>query len=436
MTVNKKLSNIQKIVNKEMNVRKQKEYNETILVFDKLKKFIKEKGLMLYGGAALNALVQKKIYKKYDLPDYDFLSYDAKSHSKELADLYGKQGYEYTESKPGTHFGTYKVFASFIPVADITQVPLHLFNRMKKTAVYIKDLDIYTVPVDYLRMAIYIELSRPAGDISRWSKIYERLQLFNKYYPISKPSSNSIYIKNINESENIQKMLTVIRDYIIFKKLVIFGSYALSIFKQKKDTEFPKVSSNMSYFDIISLNAEESIYEITLILKNMGFQLSKQKQNINVVSLAGSRAVAKHKGLSENEFFGTHYSLKYKGKLIIHIFQSQACYSYFNYKNLRIATINTMLSFYYAFLFSERDYFDHVKIKQMIETLYHLRKSSKNNKNIRYKEFQLNCYGKQKFLKNLKIERYKRIKEKDKNMVIYRPKVKTKQKIVKETLFL
>ena len=64
MTVNKKLSNIQKIVNKEMNVRKQKEYNETISVFDTTKKFIKEKGLMLYGGAALNALVQKKIYKK------------------------------------------------------------------------------------------------------------------------------------------------------------------------------------------------------------------------------------------------------------------------------------------------------------------------------------------------------------------------------------
>ena len=64
---------IQKIINTEINKRKKIEYNNTIKVFDITKKFIKDKGLMLYGGTALNALVKQKFYKEHDLPDYDFL---------------------------------------------------------------------------------------------------------------------------------------------------------------------------------------------------------------------------------------------------------------------------------------------------------------------------------------------------------------------------
>lgn len=435
MSNNNNLKMIQKVVNTEMNKRKQLEYNNTIKVFDITKKFIKDNGLMLYGGAALNALVKKKFYKKYDLPDYDFLSPNAQKHSMELANLYAKEGYEYTESKPGTHFGTYKVFASFVPVADITQIPLALFKKMKKTAVYVKELDVFTVPVDYLRMAIYIELSRPAGDISRWAKIYERLQLFNKYYPIDIPKKQ-LYINNNEFDFKMNQILNVIKEYIIFKKLVIFGAYAMSLFLPKNNVQFPKISKNMSYIDALSINAKDTIFELRLILKNIGFHIDSTQQNVTAVKLAGSRAVVKRSGLSSKEFFGEHYSLTYKNTLLINVFQTEACYSYFNHNNMRIASIDTMLSFYYAFLFSTRTYIDVTKIKIMIEHLFNLQNKNKLKKNIKYTRFGLTCYGKQKFLKNLKIEKYNRMKTKSSNMKVHRPKVKASKKQFKEVIYL
>ncbi len=33
-------------------------------------------------------------------------------------------------------------------------------------------------------MNMYLELSRPAGDISRWEKVLKRLILLNKNYPL------------------------------------------------------------------------------------------------------------------------------------------------------------------------------------------------------------------------------------------------------------
>ena len=32
-------------------------------------------------------------------------------------------------------------------------------------------------PPNYLRMAMYLELSRPDGDVSRWEKVLKRLTL-------------------------------------------------------------------------------------------------------------------------------------------------------------------------------------------------------------------------------------------------------------------
>ena len=41
-------------------------------------------------------------------------------------------------------------------------------------------------PPDFLRMSLYLELSRPKGDVSRWEKIFPRLRLLNKNYPMKR----------------------------------------------------------------------------------------------------------------------------------------------------------------------------------------------------------------------------------------------------------
>ena len=82
----------------------------------------------------------------------------------------------------GRDLANFKVFVNYIPVADITQLNNVLFKSLKKDAIEIDG--IFYTPPNFLRMSMYLELSRPAGDVSRWEKILKRLILLNKNYPI------------------------------------------------------------------------------------------------------------------------------------------------------------------------------------------------------------------------------------------------------------
>jgi len=154
-------------------------------IIETVEHFISEKKLVCYGGTAINNILPEdaQFYNKdIELPDYDFYSDKALEHAKELADIYYKAGYEDVEAKAGVHFGTYKVFVNFTGIADITQMEPELFKAISKEAV-IKN-NIRYAPPNFLRMAMYLELSRPDGDVSRWEKVQKRLVLLNKHYPL------------------------------------------------------------------------------------------------------------------------------------------------------------------------------------------------------------------------------------------------------------
>ena len=147
--------------------------------------FLIKKKLICYGGTAINNILPKEAQfydKNYEIPDYDFFSHNALDDTKELADIFYKAGYLDVEAKSGVHGGTYKVFVNFIPMADITYIHKDLFQTLQKQA--IKVAGIYYTPPDFLRMGMYLELSRPAGDISRWEKVLKRLNLLNEYHPM------------------------------------------------------------------------------------------------------------------------------------------------------------------------------------------------------------------------------------------------------------
>jgi len=150
-----------------------------------VEKFIADKKLVCYGGTAINNILPEdaQFYNKdVELPDYDFYSDNALDHAKELADIYYKAGYEDVEAKSGVHHGTYKVFVNFTGIADITNMESELFKAISRDAIIKKD--IRYAPPDFLRMAMYLELSRPDGDVSRWEKVQKRLTLLNTHYPL------------------------------------------------------------------------------------------------------------------------------------------------------------------------------------------------------------------------------------------------------------
>jgi len=147
--------------------------------------FLAERKRIIYGGAAINALLPKnlKFYGPDDLPDYDFLTPDALEDCALLMEKYKIAGFKDVETRLGIHEGTYKIFVNYRAAADITEMPRDIYNRLHKKARVRGSL--ICAPPDWLRMAAYLELSRPLGDVeNRWQKVFYRLQLLNKVYPL------------------------------------------------------------------------------------------------------------------------------------------------------------------------------------------------------------------------------------------------------------
>ena len=160
--------------------------------------FLKTHRVMCYGGTAINNLLppEERFYDpETTVPDYDFYSKNPQEDAMKLADKLAAVGILSVEAKPGMHMGTFKVFANYEGVADITHLDEDIFERLWKEGI-VKQGVHYVTP-NFLRLSMYLELSRPRGDVSRWKKVYTRLQLLNKYYPIIFPMNTLHEVKTL-----------------------------------------------------------------------------------------------------------------------------------------------------------------------------------------------------------------------------------------------
>ena len=172
---NKELEILKNAINVEAKKRGERIANNPIMkqIITVLEKFIHDKKLVCYGGTAINNILPSadQFYNRnLEIPDYDFFSPSSMNDAKELADIYYRAGFSDVEAKAGVHYGTYKVFVNFFQIADITQLDNKLFSSLKKNAIN-KDGILYSPP-NFLRMSVYLELSRPRGYVERWNKVY------------------------------------------------------------------------------------------------------------------------------------------------------------------------------------------------------------------------------------------------------------------------
>ena len=230
-----------------------------------VEQFLKKKKLVCYGGTAINNILpaEDQFYDKtIELPDYDFFSPKPLEHAKELADIYLKEGFEEVEAKSGVHAGTFKVFVNYIPVADITYIVPELYKSVKKTAVKVDGI-LYSPP-NYLRMLMFLELSRPNGDVSRWEKVLKRITVLNKNYPLKVNNCNIDDIQRLFESNTIDpktkkinknfqfKLFELVRENLIKQNAIFFGAYANRLYLKNlshlKNKKIPKIPD----FDVLS----------------------------------------------------------------------------------------------------------------------------------------------------------------------------------------
>lgn len=384
-------------------------------IIDVLEKFIRDKKLVCYGGTAINNILPKEdqfYNRNIEIPDYDFFSPNAMNDAKELADIYFKQGFSSVEAKAGVHYGTYKVFVNFFQIADITQIDSKLFSSLKKNAVS-KEGILYSPP-NFLRMAMYLELSRPSGDISRWEKVLKRLNLLNKNYPLkatncdpdsfAKSLSGRSYNKQyFHEKDKIQDVIKNAAATSA-EKLVLIGGYAFSLYSRYLKNQQREYLTENPVFDMLSTSPDKTA------------KLIKEK-----LEAADIRDVTIEKKPSVSEYLSTHYEIKIGSQPVVYLYKPLACHSYntikVDDKIYRIATIDTMLSFYLLFLYIDRPYFNPKRILCMCEYLFKIQQKNRVKLRGILRRFSVSCYGKQKTLediRNEKAEQFKRLKNKRK----------------------
>lgn len=365
--------------------------------------FIKQKGLVCYGGISINALLpdDHKIYNQdVDLPDYDFFSPDALNDAKALANMYHELGYSDVEARSGQHHGTYKVFVNYQGMADITSLPRELFDIIKKKSVRVNGIS--HVDPNFLRMSMYLELSRPAGDTSRWEKVMKRLTLINKFYPIDRSACKNIKTMGKDEIVTNDQIVEVVKDTLINQGVVFFGGFALSQYVNymPKKTSPGIAANSASDFVVISLNPDITAEILVERLKDI---------KINNVKIIKREPVG--------EIIPLHYEVKVGPKTVAFIYKPAACHSYniikIKNQSVKIATIDTMLSFYLAFLYSNRPYFSNHsnRILCMSEFLFDVQNKNRLKQDGLLQRFSITCYGKQETVEEMRAEKAAKFKE-------------------------
>jgi len=367
--------------------------------------FIKLKNLVCYGGTAINNILPEndQFYnKEIEIPDYDFFSINALSDAKELADIYYKNGFTDVEAKSGQHHGTYKVYVNYIPIADITYIPKGVYNALKDDAIRIAGI-LYTPP-NFLRMSMYLELSRPVGDISRWEKVLKRLTLLNKHYPIEKNDCEQVDFQRemLEKTNNMQeeKIYENIKNTLINQGVVFFGSFAASLYSEYMPKNLRRKLEKVADFDVLSNDPETTAEIVKERLKDIG---------INNVKIIKREAIG--------EILPMHYEIKIKKETVIFMYKPIACHSYntinINEQKVKIATIDTMLSFYLAFLYANKPYYNDYleRILCMSKFLFEVQQKNRLQQKGLLRRFSITCYGHQSTVEDMRAEKSEKYKE-------------------------
>lgn len=292
--------------------------------------FLKKSGRVCYGGQAINAQLNQKD-QFYDsersLPDYDFFSPQAEKDTDYLIAALKESNYTEISKRIGIHDGTIKIYVNYTAIADISQMIPEFYEKIYKNSVVIHGIH-YADPL-FLRMLMYLELSRPRGQVERWTKVFERLMLLDKAHPLKKCSSRFPKIEQSNESENARP--NIIR-YMINNNRVFIGADIHSIYKasgqgRSKQTRVNFLLHGSAPVVFLSPTAE------------------KDAQELSVVTGAVPKEI-----LGYQNMLPAMMTLYKNDSIICIIVQEEACHSSLTIpltkgRYLKIASLDTLLTF-------------------------------------------------------------------------------------------
>ena len=380
------------------------EDTESRKIVDIMERFLRAKGRVVYGGAAINAHLpaDKKFYDpSLYLPDYDFMTSDPLQDCADLIVAFQGEGFADVEAKFGIHEGTYKIFVNFRAAADITYMPPDIYSRIVKDSVAIDGIQ-YASP-DYLRMNMYLELSRPAGMVSRWEKVYERLLLLNEVHPIkagrcvadplgAEPGPGPGPGPGAKELHDKLVEIGVAEGVIFLSGIANLGSEAPA-----------------------GTGKESTGAETVIMMTNKSSEV--------VARLSSALRLKQQRFEAKGELLPARTELRTtRRRLVAVVFETVACHNYTTLASgYRIGSLDLLIQMYYALYFADLQSYVRVRMLCVIQALIALEtdrraaaasSGSSSGSSSAHDVFPLECIGHQPQMPELKKAHRKRVQQK------------------------
>lgn len=360
-----------------------------------VERFLRKKRRVCYGGQAINSLLSKdrRFYdEKYSIPDYDFFTPSYKEDAEELIAELKKEGFQDVHMKYSMHEGTVKILMNFVPVADCTDMHPNLFKIIQSRAKVVNGI-CFTDP-EFLRMMMYVEMSRPRGEVERWKKVYERLVLLNAEYPPT-TCSDPIRVGDVSEEER-----GMLLEFAAKRKRVLVGPECIPLMEEGTGrTNMRRLIGMGGPVILMSPQAALDGEDIADMLKG--------------VHARGKVTVENEVALYSTLFNFT--IVKHMRRPIALIFQEDACHSYAtlhisNGMTLRTGSHDTILQLYYSIhIFGKKELaFFETPVMCLINKLHAIEARARVRPSEYVPAFSIRCSGHQEGIATLLKERVKR----------------------------
>jgi hypothetical protein len=243
--------------------------------------------------------------------------------------------------------------------------------------------------------------------VTKKSRDASRSRSPNREYSVHKSSIS--YKSNREKELDETDIYNIVRDVFIKNRAVFFGGYANILYSRYMPKHQRRIIQKIPDFDILSEEPRDLCEAVV--------------RELTAHKYTGVK-YTKHAGIGE--VISEHYDIRIGDEVIAFLYKPLACHSYNTIRinrdgsdsgssgageSIRIATIDTMLSFYLAFIYADRVYYDINRILCMSQFLFDVQQHNRLKQSGLLRRFSINCYGKQPTLESMRFEKTQKYEE-------------------------
>lgn len=352
------MEQVERIKHAALEAQKKMDYEsahdpQIIKSIEVVENFLRKRHRLCYGGQAINAHLPKA-YQFYDpeysVPDYDFFTPSQKSDLLLLVKDLRAAGFVEIYVREGMHEGTFKIYVDYVPIADMTAIDPSLYRILSRREYRLNGISY--LDANTLRMMMYLELSRPAGEVSRWGKVYERLVLFNEF--AARPPC---HIKPMAPHSLSSEQVSFTLSFMVEHQRVFAGADLISFYDHTFRTRTKRSKWRMTtkrpllFYSPTPQEDADHLMKAFRQMEEADTDMKRTKMRIVSYDSKGMEMLPSMK-------------IMVRGKSpLVFIIRQSACHAYVTFpldrdRSLLIASMDTLITLYFSLGLIRSSYFD------------------------------------------------------------------------------